>query len=206
MALLRSFAVLLAAAFTCGIAIAQAPLADPNSPPPAAAPLPPQVSPVPLEWTPPALAALNAEALTKSSFTLDRTMLQAAAGLTGDDDAGVHAAINKLDGLSVHMLRFADAAPADPALVDEVRDAYHLRGWKHVVSTTASGGPIHDGRTDVWVVMDGANFRGAVMLVQSPKTLTLATVAGNLSPADLLHLRGHFGIPRFEGDSLDHGQ
>lgn len=161
---------------------------------------------MPLEWTPPALAALNAEALTKSSFTLDRTMLQAAAGLTGDDDAGVHAAINKLDGLSVHMLRFADAAPADPALVDEVRDAYHLRGWKHVVSTTASGGPIHDGRTDVWVVMDGANFRGAVVLVQSPKTLTLATVAGNLSPADLLHLRGHFGIPRFEGDSLDHGQ
>jgi hypothetical protein len=30
----------------------------------------------------------------------------------------------------------------------------------------------------------------------------LATVAGNLSPVDLLHLRGHFGIPRFEGDEL----
>jgi len=28
------------------------------------------------------------------------------------------------------------------------------------------------------------------------------TVAGNLSPVDLLHLRGHFGIPRFEGSDL----
>jgi len=27
-------------------------------------------------------------------------------------------------------------------------------------------------------------------------------LARNLSPVDLLHLRGHFGIPRFEGDGL----
>jgi hypothetical protein len=50
--------------------------------------------------------------------------------------------------------------------------------------------------------MDGANVRGAVVLVKTPKSLTLAAVAGNLSPVDLLHLRGHFGIPRFEGDGL----
>ena len=28
------------------------------------------------------------------------------------------------------------------------------------------------------------------------------TVAGNLSPVDLLHLRGHFGIPDFDGDGI----
>jgi hypothetical protein len=27
-------------------------------------------------------------------------------------------------------------------------------------------------------------------------------VAGNLSPTDLLRLRGHFGIPRFDGDGI----
>jgi hypothetical protein len=32
--------------------------------------------------------------------------------------------------------------------------------------------------------------------------VTLVTVAGNLSPVDLLHLRGHFGIPRFDGDGV----
>jgi hypothetical protein len=29
-----------------------------------------------------------------------------------------------------------------------------------------------------------------------------STLAGNLSPLDLLHLRGHFGIPKFDGDGL----
>jgi hypothetical protein len=38
--------------------------------------------------------------------------------------------------------------------------------------------------------------------------LTLVTAAGDLSPLDILHLRGHFGIPRFEGDHFRdaHGQ
>jgi len=40
-----------------------------------------------------------------------------------------------------------------------------------------------------------------VVLAETPRSLTLVTVAGNLSPVDLLHLRGHFGIPKLdEGD------
>jgi hypothetical protein len=85
-----------------------------------------------------------------------------------------------------------------------VREAYHLRGWKHLVTTTDTGGPVHNGTADVWVVLDGANVRGAVVLAETPRSLTLVTVAGNLSPIDLLHLRGHFGIPRFDGDGLRH--
>jgi hypothetical protein len=50
--------------------------------------------------------------------------------------------------------------------------------------------------------MDGVNVRGAVILAQTPRSLTLVTVAGNLNPVDLLHLRGHFGIPRFDGGSV----
>jgi hypothetical protein len=41
---------------------------------------------------------------------------------------------------------------------------------------------------------------GAVVLFQSPTNLNLIAFSGNLSPLDLLHLRGHFGIPRFPGD------
>ena len=77
-----------------------------------------------------------------------------------------------------------------------------MRGWKHLVTTTNAGGPVHNGVTDVWLVLDGVNVRGAVVLAQTPKSLTLVTIAGNLSPLDLLHLRGHFGIPRFDGDGL----
>jgi len=44
--------------------------------------------------------------------------------------------------------------------------------------------------------------RGAVVLAESPKSLTLVTVSGNLSPVDILHLRGHFGIPRYDDNRL----
>jgi hypothetical protein len=170
------------------------------SPPPA-----PDAGPVVLEWVPAALTQLSAQAAAQTRFTLDRNMLAAAASISGADDQ-TKQVVNKLDGVSVHILNFGAARMADPSQVDSIREAYHLRGWKHLVSTTGSGGPVHDGKADVWLVLDGANVRGAVVLVDTPKSLTLVTLAGNLSPVDLLHLRGHFGIPRFEGDRLRDSQ
>jgi hypothetical protein len=158
--------------------------------------------PVVLDWTPPALAELSAQAAVKNSFTLDRTMLNAAASLMADTDEPTKQAINRIDGVSVHLLRFGAAGVPDEAAVNSIREAYHLRGWKHVVSSSGSGGPVHDGTTDVWMVMDGVNMRGAVVLAETPKSVTLVTVAGNLSPVDLLRLRGHFGIPRFDDNGI----
>jgi len=160
------------------------------------------LSPVPLEWTPPALDALSREAAVKSSFTLDRNLLGAAASILPDSEAADRQVIRKLDGVSVHTMRFPDTGIPDENAVESIRAAYHLRGWKHLVTTGRTGGPVRDEITDVWVVMDGVNWRGAVILAETPKSLTLVTVAGNLNPIDLLHLRGHFGIPRFDGDGV----
>jgi hypothetical protein len=195
---------LLSAGIGCACALAQ-----PSGAPNGADGQPPDIpaahadpGPVPLEWTPPALAALSAQAAMKSSFTLDRTLLAAASSLLPDSDSEARQSIAKLDGVSVHTLRFGDPSMIDPAAVASIRDAYHLRGWKHLVSTTNTGGPVHNGTTDVWVVLDGANVRGAVVLTETPKSLTLVTIAGNLNPVDIFRLRGHFGIPRFDGDEL----
>jgi hypothetical protein len=194
----------LLACFSCACLIAQSPVQTQNVSassqvaPPASADL----NPVPLEWVPPALLDLQSQAAVKSSFTFDRAMLGVAAEMMADHDPGIKQSINKLDGVSVHTMRFGANTFFDPAEVDAVKDAYHLRGWKHLVTTTDSGGPVHNGTADVWVVMDGVNMRGAVVLAETPLSLTLVTVAGNLSPVDLLHLRGHFGIPRFDGDGL----
>ncbi len=173
-----------------------------NSAPDYIPPPPPAGGPVVLEWTPPALAQLSAEAGVKSSFTLDSNMLAAAAGILPDTDAPTRQAINKIDGVSVHLLRFGASGIPNEAAVNAIRAAYHLRGWKHLVTSTNSGGPVHNGTTDVWMVMDGINVRGAVVLAETPKSITLVTVAGNLSPVDILHLRGHFGIPRFDDNGM----
>ena len=187
----------LSAGLGCVCAAAQAPDSSqypaasqpaPGPPPPASYQAP--LSPVPLEWTPPALAELSSQATLKSSFTLDRTMLSLAAGLVPESEPDARQAINKLDGVSVHVLRFGAAGIADERQVDAIRAAYHLRGWKHLVTT------------DVWLVLDGANVRGAVVLAETPASLALITVAGDINPVDLMHLRGHFGIPRFEGDGF----
>jgi hypothetical protein len=193
---------LLGAAMGCACALAQAPAPQGNENPPAGAtaPMSQEPGPVPLEWVPPALTQLSAQATVKSSFTLDRDMLTAAASLLPDSDASTRQTVAKLDGVSVHLLRFSDESTVDPGQVEAIREAYHLRGWKHLVTTTNAGGPVHNGMTDVWLVLDAANIRGAVVLAETPKSLTLVTVAGNVSPVDILRLRGHFGIPRFEGD------
>ena len=184
----------------CALAVAQE-YQQPSGPPPASAAVP-DPSPVPLDWVPPALAQLSSEAPMKENFTLDRTMLGLAAGLVPDSDAPARQAINKLDGVSVHTMRFGDAGIPDEDAVQAVRASYHLRGWKHLVTTSDRGGAVHNGTTDVWVVLDGVNVRGAVVLAETPRSLTLVTVAGNLSPVDLLHLRGHFGIPRLDADDF----
>lgn len=185
----------LSAGFGCALAVAQG-YAPPPGPP--AAQAVPDLSPVPLEWVPPALAQLSSEAPVKSNFTLDRTMLGVAAGLVADSDVPVRQAINKIDGVSVHTMRFGEGGIPDEGAVEAIRAAYHLRGWKHVVTTSDHGSAIKNGTTDVWFVLDGMNVKGAVVLAETPRSLTLVTVAGNLSPVDLMHLRGHFGIPRLD--------
>lgn len=190
----------LSATLGCALALAQEYGGQPGPPPPVRE-YPPDASPVPLEWVPPPLAELSSMATMKENFTLDRTLLGVAAGVVPDSDAPVRQAIHKLDGVSVHTMRFNEAGIPDERAVQAIRASYHLRGWKHVVTSSDHGGPVRNGTTDVWFVLDGVNIRGAVVLAETPRSLTLVTVAGDLSPIDLLHLRGHFGIPRLdEGD------
>lgn len=155
-----------------------------------------------LNWAPPALAALGAQAAVKNSFTLDRNLLAAAASILPDDDSDVKQTIAKLDGLSFHLLRFGPGGIPDESAVDAIRAAYHQPGWKHLVTPPAASAAARNDSTDVWMLVDGITVRGAVVLEETPRSLTLVTIAGKVNPIDLLHLRGRFGIPRFNGDAL----
>ncbi|MFZ0302377.1 MAG: hypothetical protein WAL75_06815 [Terracidiphilus sp.] len=193
----------LAAALVSGTAFAQSPAPQPapDTPPPSATVT---QGPVDLDYVPPALKELSAQAAIKNSFTFDHDMLVAASSLLSSSDSEVKQTVAKIDGVSVHMLRFGESGIPDETAVDSIRKAYHLRGWKHLVSTTGSGGPVHDNVTDVWIVLDGANVKGGVVLAETPRSLTLVTLAGNISPVDIMHLRGKFGIPNFNaGDFKD---
>jgi hypothetical protein len=146
------------------------------------------------------LSDLSTQASSKTSFAFDRSMLEAMGAIEGGMDQETRQVWAKLDGVSVHLLRFGPGGiPNEPA-VSAIREAYHTRGLKHLVTSTGSGAPMHNGTTDIWLVVDGINVKGAVILGETAKSVTLVTVKGDISPAELLHLRGHFGIPKFDSN------
>jgi len=40
------------------------------------------------------------------------------------------------------------------------------------------------------------------VLIRGPQEMSLVQVAGDLRPLDLLHLSGHFGIPKFDPNAI----
>lgn len=166
--------------------------------------------------------ALAAHATFSTQFTFDETMLHAASQTVPDD---LRPVIAKLRSITVHTFRYSAPGMYDAADLDAVRAQYSGHGWTHWMSkevngraaavlqsapgamgsgNAASGPPVKPAdpvRTDVWVRMDHNDFDGVVLIAANEKNVNVVVVDGMISPADLLHLRGHFGIPRFSDPS-----
>jgi len=180
----------------------QAPYPQQSAPRQSAPAYPPSTNPSSgssLTWVPQSMEALARTAAFHTDFTFDRSMLHLASGLwEGPGDPGLAEAINRLDGIAVHSYHYAGPGMYDPRLLEAVRRQYGAMGWQHLV--TARSASSRDGATDLWISFHHMQATGAVVLFESPTNLNLIAFSGNLSPIDLLHLRGHFGIPRFPGD------
>jgi len=162
------------------------------------------------DWIPTGVEQLGRTAAFHTDFTFDRTMLQMASGLIDGGDADTQKAIAKLDGVTVHLYRYAQPGMYDARQLDLIRQQYHAAGWKHLVSTQShplptAPGPYavgSDGHTDLFIKFQGTDVTGMVVMQASPRNLNVVALTGDLSPIDLLHLRGHFGIPKFAGDGF----
>jgi hypothetical protein len=151
-----------------------------------------------LGWVPQGMEALARTAAFHTDFTFDRSMLKLASGLwEGPGDPGLAEAISRLDGISVHSYHYAAPGMYNLRMLDAVRRQYSAMGWEHLVTAHSASS---DGATDLWISFHNMRATGAVVLFQSPTNVNLIAFSGNLSPLDMLHLRGHFGIPRFPGD------
>lgn len=169
---------------------------------------------------PQGMEALGARATLRNDFTFDKSMLDAASRMMPAEDRPI---IAKLRSISVHNFRYS-AAGYDPAMLEAVRAQYSGHGWNHLVTkqtrapaeaaagTTAgttpaaTPKPFDPTRTDVWGRMVNGNFDGVVLMVANGRTVNLVVIDGMISPLDLLHLRGHFGIPKFGGDGFVEGR
>jgi hypothetical protein len=151
-----------------------------------------------------AMDALAGQATFHTDFTFDQSMLHAMSQTLPDEDKPI---VAKLHSITVHSFRYAAPGAYDPAALDAVRALYKGNGWEHVAGhnpgakRTGAAAPPDPTRTDVWVRTEDENVAGAVVLVANDRNVNLVRVDGVISPLDLLHLRGHFGIPKYGVDS-----
>jgi Domain of unknown function (DUF4252) len=153
-------------------------------------------------WVPQGFEVLGQRAAFHTDFTFDRSMLQVASYFVGDADPEARNAIAKLNGISVHSYHFAGPGMYDPAALDMIRRQFEAAGWRHLVAAHGKGDPFNPSETDLWINFAHMDVTGMMVLVSGPKDLNLVALDGDISTVDLLHLRGHFGIPRFSGDQF----
>lgn len=150
----------------------------------------------PQNWTPEAIAYLGQNASSRTEFNLDHSMVSLASKVD-QDDADFRRVIAGVDGVSVHHFRFAGDGMYDPRILADVRQQYRAAGWQHISgSRSRDGGP---GATDIWVRLDNTTIRNVAVLFAGPSQVNFVSVSCAISPIDLAHLGGHFGIPQIQG-------
>jgi len=148
------------------------------------------------EWTPQGIAVLRQSASSKTEFTLDHSMLVFASKLDPDNE-DLRRVIAGVDGVSVHSYHFPRAWMYDPETLSSVKEEYHAAGWKQLMNNHAKdGGP---GVSDLWVRWENNAISNIAILLARSNEVNFIEVSGSISPLDLSHLGGHFGIPKIEG-------
>ena len=150
-------------------------------------------------------ATLADQPATHTGFTFDRMMMQVAQGLLTSSGMDAKRAAVALTGISIDTYRYAQPAFYTPESMTAMLAAYHAAGWKHMVNkneTVASTAQPKGAVEDLWLHFAGTDIDGIAAMVREPKEMTVIRVAGDLRPLDLVHLGGHFGIPKVDPSAV----
>lgn len=146
-----------------------------------------------------ALANLADQPASRISFTFDRSMLQSAQDLFGPGSPSSLAAV------TVDTYRYSQRAFYTPEAFALLVADYNAAGWKHLVNANATPGqnaqpdrPL----TDLWLHYEGTEVRDLTVMLRTPRSMNVIQVSGSIRPLDLLHIAGHFGIPRVDPNAV----
>jgi Domain of unknown function (DUF4252) len=192
----RLSAILLAVLVVASVGLAQnqAPPST-QAPPSAQAPQNGAVE----NWFPQDIESLGAKASSRTEFSLDHSMVVLASKMDKNDDS-LRRVIAGVDGISVHRFKFQGPGMYDPQLLSAIRAGYSQAGWQHLADAHQKYG-YPDG-TELWLHLDHTTIRNIAFLILRPDQVAFVSVSGSISPVDLLHLAGHFGIPQIQGGVL----
>lgn len=148
------------------------------------------------EWIPQEVESFRQAASSKTEFTLDHSMLVLASKLDEDND-DLRRVIAGVSGVSVHRYHFSGPATYDPETISALKQDYEAAGWHQLMNNHEKhGGP---GVSDLWIHVEHNAVTSIAILLARPEEVNFIVVSGSISPLDLSHLGGHFGIPKIHG-------
>ena len=142
---------------------------------------------------------------THVSFTFDRSMLGYATSFIDNGNVDVKRAAAALNSITVDTYRYQRRAFYTPEAMNSIIATYHAAGWKHLVNANATPAQSAQPRatiTDLWLHFHGGEIDDVTVLVRAPRDMNLIQVSGALRPLDLVHLSGHFGIPKVDPNAV----
>jgi hypothetical protein len=151
------------------------------------------------------LSALADQPAIHTGFTFDRSTMQIAQSILEAGGLDADRAAAALTGISFDTYRYKVPAFYTPETMAALIEQYRRAGWKHLVDghpTAANSAQPKSNLTDVWLHFSGADIDRVTVLMRSPQTMNVIQVAGDLRPLDLLHLSGHFGIPKVDPSAV----
>ena len=174
------------------------PLMDPNTAtPPVVMPAPPNFSQE--------LASLTDQPARHFGYTFDKDSLAAAQGILEANGLDAKHAALALRGISFDTYHYKQPAFYTPEAMSALLESYRASGWKHLVNanqTAANSAQPSKTITDMWLHFSGANVDAVTVLTRGPKNMNVIQVACDLRPLDLMHLGGHFGIPKVDPSAV----
>ena len=151
------------------------------------------------------LATLADQPATHTAFSFDRSMLQIAQNLLASGGLDANRAAAALTGISIDNYRYPRPAFYTPETMDSIISSFHNAGWKHLVNanqTPANTAQPHSTVTDLWLHFNGPDITGVTVLSRAPSNMNVIQITCELRPLDLVHLSGHFGIPKVDPNAV----
>jgi hypothetical protein len=151
------------------------------------------------------LNALADQPATHTGVVFDRSMMQVAEGILEQGGLDPDHAAAALSTISFDTYRYRRPAFYTPEVMDRILNSYRRAGWKHFVNgnqSPANAAQPTSSVLDVWLHFTGMDIDHVTVLIRGPQEMSLVQVAGDLRPLDLLHLSGHFGIPKFDPNAV----
>jgi hypothetical protein len=170
-----------------------------------AAPAPPPAPAYPGPDMSQTFATLSDQPATHSGITFDRNMMQLAQSVLEANGLDQKRAAAAVTGIAFDTYHYPRPAFYTPEAMNALLAGYKSAGWKHLVNanqTAANTAQPEHVVTDLWLHFSGADIDAVTVLTRGVKTMNVIRITGDLRPLDLLHLGGHFGIPKVDPSAV----